>query len=489
MKLDNWFTAIVTNLADPLNAGRVQIRCYEYHTTDEELLGDQDLPWAMPLLPVTSASSSGTGTSATGLLVGSWVFGFFRDTDNQDPVIIGSIPGIDSLNGLGIPDIATSRSTGVTATAGYITDAPIAGEAPTSALNNDTVPPDTIVYSGNERGGNIIEIPGTIRREPLGEPLKAAISRALVGTGLNWKSISGGQMAEADVLRAGGDGYYLNGRQVRIGTTTHDLDPPGGNGIAKATDGKFIDAKTGRTLNADNAEDRARISRAISRLVRAGIRGIGWDTGGRYMGPETFHLDIKKPTLLIWGAGGSGQSPEYKQRAAWLISAASAKSGEVDLNSTGEYIEESQSEDIQSNSKYANNLVRVARGEIGNKNGSKYGSQTLDWDESFVGWCIGKIGIPVQDLPKDKSTTQGYRDWANGAGKKYIKNVGDNRFLPGDIIIAGSKMAIITVGSSRRSSGYSFIQGASGRGGVYEYKNIPKNTYSWRTVLRWIDDK
>jgi hypothetical protein len=45
------------------------------------------------MMPITSASMSGIGESATGLLRGSWVVGFFRDGPNaQDPVIMGSIP-------------------------------------------------------------------------------------------------------------------------------------------------------------------------------------------------------------------------------------------------------------------------------------------------------------------------------------------------------------------------------------------------------------
>jgi hypothetical protein len=95
MKIDNWFTAIVVDLADPLQAGRAKIRCYEYHEIGENSeLKDADLPWAMPVMPLTSASSGGVGTSATGLKEGSWVLGFFRDTDLQDPIIIGSIPSI-----------------------------------------------------------------------------------------------------------------------------------------------------------------------------------------------------------------------------------------------------------------------------------------------------------------------------------------------------------------------------------------------------------
>jgi hypothetical protein len=47
------------------------------------------------MMPVTSASTSGIGQSATGLVQGSWVIGFFRDGRNvQDPVIMGSIPSM-----------------------------------------------------------------------------------------------------------------------------------------------------------------------------------------------------------------------------------------------------------------------------------------------------------------------------------------------------------------------------------------------------------
>lgn len=94
MKIEHWFNGVVENIADPLNAGRVQVRCYEYHEQNNIILPSENLPWATPLMPLTSASLGGVGTSATGLRVGSWVFGFFRDVDLQDPVIINSIGGI-----------------------------------------------------------------------------------------------------------------------------------------------------------------------------------------------------------------------------------------------------------------------------------------------------------------------------------------------------------------------------------------------------------
>ena len=92
-----WFTGVVEDINDPKEMGRVRVRCYGYHTSSLIDLPTEDLPWASPMLPVTSASMTELGTSATGLLNGSWVVGFFRDgTNGQDPVIMGSIPSVSS---------------------------------------------------------------------------------------------------------------------------------------------------------------------------------------------------------------------------------------------------------------------------------------------------------------------------------------------------------------------------------------------------------
>jgi len=115
MKINTWFTAVVEDVSDPTNSGRVRIRCLGFHTDDKSELPTEDLPWSTCLLPVTSASTSGIGTSATGLVPGSWVFGFFRDgTEMQDAVVLSSIAstsdvggydnGVGSMTGVGFKD-------------------------------------------------------------------------------------------------------------------------------------------------------------------------------------------------------------------------------------------------------------------------------------------------------------------------------------------------------------------------------------------------
>ena len=90
-----WFTGVIEDVKDPEEMGRYRVRCFGYHTDNKGLIATKDLPWANVMMPITSASTSGIGQSATGLVQGSWVIGFFRDGSNaQDPIIMGSIPSM-----------------------------------------------------------------------------------------------------------------------------------------------------------------------------------------------------------------------------------------------------------------------------------------------------------------------------------------------------------------------------------------------------------
>jgi hypothetical protein len=90
-----WWHGVVEDTADPLYLGRCRVRIFGFHLQDTVELPTATLPWAYPMQPITSAALSGIGQSPTGLLVGSHVFGFFRDgEEGQDPVIIGSFGGV-----------------------------------------------------------------------------------------------------------------------------------------------------------------------------------------------------------------------------------------------------------------------------------------------------------------------------------------------------------------------------------------------------------
>lgn len=85
---------VVESRADPENLGRCKVRVLGYHTANTVTLPTKDLPWATVMMPVTSASMSGVSETPA-LLPGSTVVGFFADGDDeQNPVILGSLPGI-----------------------------------------------------------------------------------------------------------------------------------------------------------------------------------------------------------------------------------------------------------------------------------------------------------------------------------------------------------------------------------------------------------
>ena len=87
-----WFHGVVEDIMDPLKMGRVRVRCFGYHIDNRNAIPTSRLPWALCLLPNTSASIAGTGQSAVGILPGTWVIGFFRDGPSaQDPIIIGTV--------------------------------------------------------------------------------------------------------------------------------------------------------------------------------------------------------------------------------------------------------------------------------------------------------------------------------------------------------------------------------------------------------------
>ena len=92
-----WFVGVVEDRKDPQTLGRLRVRCLGYHTEGLDKLPTADLPWAHVMNPITSATVSGLGQSPLGAVEGTWVVGFFQDGgDAQQPIIIGTLPGVPS---------------------------------------------------------------------------------------------------------------------------------------------------------------------------------------------------------------------------------------------------------------------------------------------------------------------------------------------------------------------------------------------------------
>ena len=93
-----WFTGVVEDIQDPKELGRVRVRCYGHHSDRLDEIPTEALPWATVLNPIQSPSHSKIGSSATGILNGTWVVGFFRDGHTaQDPLILGTIPSQSTI--------------------------------------------------------------------------------------------------------------------------------------------------------------------------------------------------------------------------------------------------------------------------------------------------------------------------------------------------------------------------------------------------------
>ena len=88
-----WFVGVVEDRNDPSALGRVRVRCLGYHSSSVVDLPTTDLPWAAVMHPVTDPCMHGMGNTPSFLVEGSWVVGFFRDPEQQQLVIMGTLPG------------------------------------------------------------------------------------------------------------------------------------------------------------------------------------------------------------------------------------------------------------------------------------------------------------------------------------------------------------------------------------------------------------
>lgn len=88
------YYGVVENRNDPMKAGRCQVRIAGLHTHEKGELPTDDLPWAYPMQPITSAGMSGIGHSPVGPVEGTWVVIMFTDDDQQYPIMMGTLGGV-----------------------------------------------------------------------------------------------------------------------------------------------------------------------------------------------------------------------------------------------------------------------------------------------------------------------------------------------------------------------------------------------------------
>lgn len=107
--MNSFHTGVVESRDDPLQIGRCKVRVVGVHTEDSTLLPTDDLPWAYPMQPVTSAAMNGIGYTPIGPVTGTWVIIFFQDEAKQFPVMMGTIGGIPQESLFGQIDSDTNN--------------------------------------------------------------------------------------------------------------------------------------------------------------------------------------------------------------------------------------------------------------------------------------------------------------------------------------------------------------------------------------------
>lgn len=88
-----WWIGVIEDVNDPLGKLRARVRIFGWHDGDTEKLSTQNLPWAYPLIPVT------TNRTVPNYQQGDWVLGFFLDARlGQQPIIMGVLPAYTYKN-------------------------------------------------------------------------------------------------------------------------------------------------------------------------------------------------------------------------------------------------------------------------------------------------------------------------------------------------------------------------------------------------------
>ena len=113
--MTQFYTGVVEDRNDPLFLGRCRVRVVGIHNEHLGELPTEDLPWAHPMMPISSASMNGIGQTPLGPVEGTWVVVFFKDGDEcQQPIMMGTLGGIpveynNSAEYAAVTEIAVDR--------------------------------------------------------------------------------------------------------------------------------------------------------------------------------------------------------------------------------------------------------------------------------------------------------------------------------------------------------------------------------------------
>ena len=167
-----FFFGVVEDRDDPLQIGRVKVRCHGVHRDSDVEVPTAHLPWACVVTP-----TNGNESATSDLKIGCNVFGFFVDGEEmQVPMILGVLPGIVSAmvtgNAPKLPETAQEPSIGSSSLSGCATgkNRPTAvskasGITGIPVIGNEPTDPYAAKYPYNHvtqsESGHVIELDDT----------------------------------------------------------------------------------------------------------------------------------------------------------------------------------------------------------------------------------------------------------------------------------------------------------------------------------------
>ena len=160
---------------DPKGSGRCKVRIVGLHPQKCDAVSDEDLPWAITMMPVTNPHSPGGLFSVSPKLEsGHWVIGFFLDNDKQQPVILGSVGQVANAKSIE-PAEKTSAEGGCNSFTTYLDDMRAAADQPAST---EVLAPVTAVTAGHVQDGEKRDTEGKeVITSPLTNLQKAMYSK------------------------------------------------------------------------------------------------------------------------------------------------------------------------------------------------------------------------------------------------------------------------------------------------------------------------
>ena len=233
-----WWVGEVEDNEDPMELGRVKVRCLGYYTNFAGgTLADlptASLPWATVLQHTSQAGNDGQGESSGQLQPGAIVLGFFMDGEMaQMPIVLG-VMRVNKSD-------STKSERKLSFTNQVLKKGEIVNNSAVHPAENDVVSPIGVLRQG---GGNAVAHPGHTKYDTGGSGSPKNIGVEIPGGGANpIKPID----PEKPIPAANGIGSSWKSIEYKFSYLIEDL-ASSSNSLVKAEAGDYLDLVSGKLI-------------------------------------------------------------------------------------------------------------------------------------------------------------------------------------------------------------------------------------------------